>query len=121
MEYAEHGNLREFLREYKKNNCRLPITGRPLTFKDLVSFAGQIALGMKHLADNHCIHRDLAARNVLVTSDLRMKVSDFGFSRTTSDSEYYRKSKEYVVPVKWMAPESIKPNGLYTTHSDVSF
>ena len=119
MEYAEHGCLREFLKKYKINNCSLPFTGQLLTSKDLVSFALQIARGMQHLAAHHCIHRDLAARNVLVTSDLRMKIADFGLSRTTGDSEYYRKISDYEVPVKWLAPECFN-SSLYTAQSDVS-
>ena len=122
MEYAEHGSLKDFLKKYKINNCSLPFTGELLTSKDLVSFALQIARGMQHLAARHFIHRDLAARNVLVTSDLRMKIADFGLSRTTGDSEYYRKSRDYVVPVKWLAPECLKKSGgLYSVQSDVSF
>ena len=120
MEYAEHGSLREFLKKYMENNYSLPFLGRPLTSKDLVSFALQIACGMRHLARNHCIHRDLAARNVLVTANLRLKISDFGLSRTTGDSEYYRNSRNYAAPIKWMAPECFSKH-LYTVQSDVSF
>lgn len=119
MEYAERGNLKDFLGQYRSNNCCLPFTEQRLTSKDLISFALQIAHGMQHLAANHCIHRDLAARNVLVTSDLRMKVADFGLSRNTGDLEYYRKSSNDRMPFKWLAPECIKDN-LYTVQTDVS-
>lgn len=120
MEYAEKGNLKDFLKNYRINNCYLPSTIPPerLTTRDLISFALQIACGMHHLASLHCIHRDLAARNVLVTSSLQMKIADFGLSRSTGDSEYYRKSSDSFVPIKWLAPECISQQ-LYTVQTDV--
>lgn len=119
MEYAEKGNLKDFLKKYQTNNCRIPFTNElRLTSKDLISFALQIASGMQHLARLHCIHRDLAARNVLVTSNLIMKIADFGLSRNTGDSEYYRKSSDSFVPIKWLAPECISCS-LYTIQTDV--
>ena len=47
-----------------------------------------------------------------------VKISDFGLARNIyQDNAYWRKSTG-VVPVKWMAPESLFDN-LYTSKSDV--
>jgi serine/threonine protein kinase len=73
---------------------------------------------MQYLSSRHCIHRDLAARNVLVTSDLTLKIADFGLARNTGQSNYYRKVTDSRVPVKWMAPESLY-HKVYTSQSDV--
>lgn len=50
------------------------------------------------------VHRDVAARNVLVTSDNRAKISDFGLSRDIDDKAYYQ-SRGGALPIRWTSPE----------------
>ncbi|VDK25842.1 unnamed protein product [Anisakis simplex] len=87
----------------------------------LCDFAEQIAAGMEYLSNERLIHRDLAARNVLVFSADKVKISDFGLSRSLGMGEdYYRSefSDGLRLPIAWCAPESI--NFLkFTTASDV--
>ena len=64
------------------------------------------------------IHRDLAARNVLCGENNLVKLADFGMSRNVYESDYYKKTSDDRVPVKWMAPESVNDR-LYTNLSDV--
>ncbi|XP_054942245.1 fibroblast growth factor receptor 3 isoform X5 [Physeter macrocephalus] len=123
VEYAAKGNLREYLRarrppgtDYSFDACRLP--EEQLTFKDLVSCAYQVARGMEYLASQKCIHRDLAARNVLVTEDNVMKIADFGLARDVHNLDYYKKTTNGRLPVKWMAPEALFDR-VYTHQSDV--
>jgi anaplastic lymphoma kinase len=42
--------------------------GSPLSMKDLLLCAMDVAKGSKYLEDNHFIHRDIAARNCLLTT-----------------------------------------------------
>ncbi|XP_051685269.1 fibroblast growth factor receptor 3 isoform X1 [Oryctolagus cuniculus] len=123
VEFAAKGNLREYLRarrppgmDYSFDTCRLP--EEQLTFKDLVSCAYQVARGMEYLASQKCIHRDLAARNVLVTEDNVMKIADFGLARDVHNLDYYKKTTNGRLPVKWMAPEALFDR-VYTHQSDV--
>ncbi|KAL2305443.1 hypothetical protein Nmel_007429 [Mimus melanotis] len=123
VEYASKGNLREYLRarrppgmDYSFDTCKLP--EEQLTFKDLVSCAYQVARGMEYLASQKCIHRDLAARNVLVTEDNVMKIADFGLARDVHNIDYYKKTTNGRLPVKWMAPEALFDR-VYTHQSDV--
>ncbi|XP_051942999.1 fibroblast growth factor receptor 3 isoform X5 [Hippocampus zosterae] len=123
VEYASKGNLREYLRarrppgmDYSFDTCKIP--DEQLTFKDLVSCAYQVARGMEYLASQKCIHRDLAARNVLVTEDNVMKIADFGLARDVHNLDYYKKTTNGRLPVKWMAPEALFDR-VYTHQSDV--
>ncbi|XP_069622991.1 fibroblast growth factor receptor 1 isoform X5 [Ranitomeya imitator] len=123
VEYASKGNLREYLRarrppgmEYCYNPSCAP--EELLSFKDLVSCSYQVARGMEYLASKKCIHRDLAARNVLVTEDNVMKIADFGLARDIHHIDYYKKTTNGRLPVKWMAPEALFDR-IYTHQSDV--
>ncbi|XP_064601371.1 fibroblast growth factor receptor 2-like [Liolophura sinensis] len=126
VEFAPHGNLRDFLRSRRPPNSGYeqplasfdPPKHKPLTLKDLICFSYQVARGMKYLSDKHCIHRDLAARNVLVAEDYVLKIADFGLTRNVQHVDYYRKKSDGRLPVKWMAPEALFDRK-YTTKSDV--
>ncbi|XP_069773927.1 fibroblast growth factor receptor 1-like isoform X4 [Narcine bancroftii] len=123
VEFASKGNLREYLRarrppgmEYCYNPAHVPV--EQLSFKDLVSCAYQVSRGMEYLASKKCIHRDLAARNVLVTEENVMKIADFGLARDIHHIDYYKKTTNGRLPVKWMAPEALFDR-IYTHQSDV--
>ncbi|CAH0562089.1 unnamed protein product [Brassicogethes aeneus] len=122
-EFAPHGNLRDFLRSHRSAGYELAVGSdekekETLTQKDLVSFAYQVARGMEYLSSRRCIHRDLAARNVLVSDDYVLKIADFGLARDIHCNDYYRKTTDGRLPVKWMAPEALF-HRVYTTQSDV--
>ncbi|KAL7985886.1 hypothetical protein Chor_011052 [Crotalus horridus] len=123
VEFAAKGNLREYLRARRPPtpDYTFDITKMPeeqLSFKDLVSCVYQVARGMEYLESKRCIHRDLAARNVLVTEENVMKIADFGLARGVHDIDYYKKTSNGRLPVKWMAPEALFDR-VYTHQSDV--
>ncbi|KAH9520397.1 Fibroblast growth factor receptor 1 [Bulinus truncatus] len=133
VEFAPFGNLRDFLKSHRPTNPYFPTITReyetptvtsetneskPLTQKDLISFAFQVARGMQYLSSKQCIHRDLAARNVLVAEDYVLKLADFGLTRNLSAADYYKKTTDGRLPVKWMAPEALFDRK-YTSKSDV--
>ncbi|XP_037785052.1 receptor tyrosine-protein kinase erbB-2-like [Penaeus monodon] len=105
MELMEEGDLRSFLKR------------RSIPHFQLVEMAVQAADGMAYLAAQKLVHRDLAARNCMLDHNLTLKVGDFGLTRNLK-SDYYRKEGQGILPVKWMAPESLQFS-VYSTQSDV--
>eukprot|EP00794_Sanderia_malayensis_P005298 gene5298-5967_t len=120
VEYAPYGNLRQFLRSKRHPSSDTSDESMEglLTLSDLVSFSLQIAKGMDFLASHQCIHRDLAARNILVGENYVMKIADFGLARNVREADYYRKTTDGRLPVKWLSIEALFDR-VYTTQSDV--
>ncbi|XP_073931842.1 proto-oncogene tyrosine-protein kinase ROS isoform X2 [Castor canadensis] len=120
LELMEGGDLLTYLRKARKTKLHGPL----LTLVDLVDLCVDISKGCVYLEQMHFIHRDLAARNCLVsvkdyTSPSRIvKIGDFGLARDIYKNDYYRKRGEGLLPVRWMAPESLM-DGIFTTQSDV--
>lgn len=75
-----------------------------------------IARGMKYLHERKIIHRDLKALNVLLDSNKRVKICDFGFSRF---AESTTKLTTTVGTPHWMAPEVLIRGSHYTSKVDV--
>lgn len=84
----------------------------------ILKMAIEIADGMLYLSEKKYVHRDLAARNCMVADDLTVKIGDFGLTRDVYETDYYRKGGIALLPVRWMAPESLQ-DGVYTSQSDV--
>ncbi|XP_047414156.1 proto-oncogene tyrosine-protein kinase ROS isoform X2 [Sciurus carolinensis] len=120
LELMEGGDLLTYLRKARMTMLHGPL----LNLVDLVDVCVDISKGCVYLEQMHFIHRDLAARNCLVsvkdyTSPLRIvKIGDFGLARDIYKNDYYRKRGEGLLPVRWMAPESLM-DGIFTTQSDV--
>ncbi|CAG5896505.1 unnamed protein product [Menidia menidia] len=116
MELMTHGDLKSYLRSLRPDAENNP--GRPPpTLKEMIQMAAEIADGMAYLNAKKFVHRDLAARNCMVATDLTVKIGDFGMTRDIYETDYYRKGGKGLLPVRWMAPESLK-DGVFTAHSD---
>ncbi|CAF3612663.1 unnamed protein product [Rotaria sordida] len=122
IELMEQGDLQNYLRRSRptkdnNNQCEL-------SYDDCLDIAEQIADGACYLEQHSYVHRDLAARNCLVSSTnidngkILVKIGDFGLARMLSQQDYYRKTGEALLPVRWMAPESLL-DAIFTSNSDI--
>ena len=105
MEFLDHGSLYDLL-----HNETMRFEG-----EIILPILRDVAQGLRflHTAQPQIIHGDLKSANILVDSEFRAKVSDFGFSakktmsNTVSGTPY------------WMAPELLRQESCNTTQSDV--
>jgi len=123
LEYVPHGDLLGYLKKSKGEtdnyyNLRSAAASQKIPTQQLYKFASDIARGMEFISDHQLIHRDLAARNVLVGEGLRFKITDFGMARDLGRNEMYVKRPNGLMPVKWMAVESLTRQ-VYSTESDM--
>lgn len=117
LELLAGGDLKNFLREGRN----MPERPSPLTMKDLVFCALDVAKGCRYLESKRFIHRDIAARNCLLSSKgpgRVVKIADFGMARDIYRSDYYRKGGKAMLPIKWMPPEAFL-DGIFTSKTDV--
>nr|AAO47335.1 tyrosine kinase jak2b [Tetraodon fluviatilis] len=109
MEYLPYGSLRDYLIKHRER-CFGPST---------LLYASQICKGMDYLAAKRYIHRDLATRNILVESEMRVKIGDFGLTKVLpQDKEYYTVREPGESPIFWYAPESLTESK-FSVASDV--
>ena len=83
-EYIPRGNLRTFIRSHA-----------PFPWRLRVSYATDVARAVAYLHARQCIHRDLKGENLLITSNDRLKVADFGFARITGRNAEEMKHMTY--------------------------
>uniref|UniRef100_A0A673BQU2 Tyrosine-protein kinase receptor n=1 Tax=Sphaeramia orbicularis TaxID=375764 RepID=A0A673BQU2_9TELE len=117
MELMTHGDLKSYLRSLRPDSENNPSGRPPPTLKEMIQMAAEIADGMAYLNAKKFVHRDLAARNCMVAEDFTVKIGDFGMTRDIYETDYYRKGGKGLLPVRWMAPESLK-DGVFTAYSD---
>ena len=73
MEYVEGQTLREWIKKY----------GETADIEDVIDIVLQICSGLKY-AHQFTIHRDIKPENIIISSNKKIKIMDFGISKTMS-------------------------------------
>ncbi|XP_077432005.1 uncharacterized protein lmtk3 [Vanacampus margaritifer] len=107
MEFCQLGDLKRYLRAQRKSDGMTP----DLPTRDLLTLqrmAFEITSGLLHLHENNYIHSDLALRNCLLTSDLTVRIGDYGLSHNQYKEDYYLTPDKLWIPLRWIAPELLE-------------
>lgn len=100
MEYIKGKTLKEIINEKGK----LPI-------ENALDYSYQIAEALEHAHKNHIVHRDIKPHNIMITTDNRVKVTDFGIARAATSSTVTTTSN-VLGSVHYFSPEQAR--GGYT-------
>jgi len=57
-----------------------------LTYKEAVSIAIQVSLGIESAHNNHIIHRDIKPQNIIISHEGKVKVADFGIAKAATSN-----------------------------------
>ncbi|KAJ0401765.1 hypothetical protein ATCC90586_000346 [Pythium insidiosum] len=98
--------------------CRIIHSKEHLSDDQIQFFIYQILCGIHYLHSANVLHRDLKPSNILVNSDCRLKVCDFGLARHANDHDLAEGLSEYVVTRWYRAPELLLANA-YTKAIDM--
>ncbi|XP_074512619.1 serine/threonine-protein kinase LMTK1 isoform X1 [Sebastes fasciatus] len=101
MEFCPLGDLKSYLRSCRVADSETP---DPLILQRM---ACDIASGLLQLHKYNFIHSDLALRNCLLTSEMSVKIGDYGLSHSRYKDDYYVTQDQIWVPLRWIAPELI--------------
>lgn len=118
MEFMLYGDLKTYLLARRQLLNDKVTDDSDVSSKRLTMYAMDVARGLAYLASEKYVHRDLACRNCLVNAQRVVKLGDFGMTRSTYESDYYRFNRKAMLPIRWMAPESLG-SGMFTSASDV--
>ncbi|XP_078681698.1 high affinity nerve growth factor receptor-like [Branchiostoma floridae x Branchiostoma belcheri] len=110
LEHA-NGDLLQLLKRSKQQTERRRLD-RVLLLSDVLRYAVHISRALGELRRLPIAHGDVAARNVLISGDDIAKLTDFGLARdvysTISHAASEKTDAEELLPLKWMALESLK-------------
>uniref|UniRef100_A0A671R9U9 non-specific serine/threonine protein kinase n=1 Tax=Sinocyclocheilus anshuiensis TaxID=1608454 RepID=A0A671R9U9_9TELE len=101
MEHCSLGDVKGYLLSCRAADSMTP---DPLILQRM---ACEIASGLLYLHKHNYIHSDLALRNCLLTSELAVKIGNYGLSHSKYKDDYYVTADQIWVPLRWIAPELI--------------
>lgn len=86
-----------------------------LSFKEAISIAIQVARGIEVAHNKNIIHRDIKPQNIIISTEGKVKVTDFGIARAASANTI---SSDVMGSVHYASPEQAR-NGFVDNRSDI--
>lgn len=86
-----------------------------LTFKESASIAIQVARGIEAAHNKQIIHRDIKPQNIMISTEGKVKVMDFGIAKAASSNTI---SSDVMGSVHYSSPEQAR-NGFVDARSDI--
>ncbi len=104
MEYIPGVTLKSYIEKKGK-----------LNYRETLSIAIQVACGIQAAHSNNIIHRDIKPQNIIISSDGKVKVTDFGIARAASEDTIH---SDVMGSVHYASPEQAR-NGYVSNRSDI--
>ncbi|MEG0961248.1 MAG: Stk1 family PASTA domain-containing Ser/Thr kinase, partial [Lachnospiraceae bacterium] len=86
-----------------------------LSFKEAVSIAIQVGRGIETAHNKNIIHRDIKPQNIIISTEGKVKVTDFGIARAASSNTI---NSDVMGSVHYASPEQAR-NGFVDRKSDI--
>src|SRR4051812_12822780 len=106
-DYFEHRGTPYIAMEYVEGGSLRPWIGQ-LSLTQVAGVLEGILAALDHAGRRHIVHRDLKPENVMVTSDGRVKITDFGIAKATGKAQtgsFMTATGSTVGTPNYMAPE----------------
>lgn len=88
---------------------------RRLSAREATSIAIQVSMGLEAAHNKNIVHRDIKPQNIIISTDGKVKVTDFGIARAASSQTM---SATAVGSVHYISPEQAR-GGYCDTRSDI--